>query len=129
MDKINDLFWLKSGEIDPGSVSVIGSYRSSLDDESKKIIKGLGVKRIRRGFPESAKYYSIQSLSKKSFQIFSILYWKNIINIYHPISMIYRILFRWNEVSWIQVQMWRFYHSVFLMKCILKITAFELCCY
>ena len=113
MDKINDLFWLKSGEIDPGSVSVIGSYRSSLDDESKKIIKGLGVKRIRRGFPESAKYYSIQSLSKKSFQIFSILYWKNIINIYHPISMIYRILFRWNEVSWIQVQMWRFYHSVF----------------
>jgi len=116
MDKINDLFWLKSGEIDPGSVSVIGSYRSSLDDESKKIINGLGVKRIRRGFPESAKYYSIQSLSKKSFQIFSILYWKSIINIYHPIGMIYRILFRWNEVSWIQIQMRMYYYSVFFAE-------------
>jgi len=116
MDKINDLFWLKSGEIDPGSVSVIGSYRSSLDDESKKIIKELGVKRIRRGFPESVENYFVQCLAKSRLQIFSILYWNSIVNIYHPIGMIYRILFRWNEVSWIQIQMRMYYYSVFFAE-------------
>ena len=112
MNQINDLFWLKSGEIDPGSVSVIGSYSSTLDDESKKIIKGLGVQRIKGEFSGSVKYYFVQFLSKSCFQIFSILYWKSIVNIYRPISMIYKILFRWNELNWIQIQMWRYYYSV-----------------
>ena len=116
MNQINDFFWLKSGEIDPGSVSVIGSYRSSLDDESKKIIKGLGVKRINGGFPKSVKSYFVQCLTKSCLQIFSILYWKSIVNIYHPISMIFKILFRWNEFSWMQVQMWRYYYSVFFAE-------------
>lgn len=116
MNQINDFFWLKSDSIDPGSVSVIGSYSPTLDDESKKIVKELGVQRIKEGISKSVKYYLIQFLSKRSFRIFSILYWKSIVNIYHPVSMIYKILFRWNELSWVQVQMWRCYYSVFFAE-------------
>ena len=116
MNQINDFFWLKSDSIDPGSVSVIGSYSHTLDDESKKIIKGLGVQRIKGGISKSIKYYLILLLSKRSFKILSILYWKSILNIYHPIGLIYKILFRWNERSWIQVQIWKFYYSVFFYE-------------
>ena len=116
MNQINDFFWLKSDSIDPGSVSVIGSFSSTLDDESKKIIKELGVQRIKGGISKSVKYYLIQFLSKRSFHIFSILYWKSVINIYHPISIIYKIFFKWNELSWIQIQMWRYYYSVFFAE-------------
>jgi hypothetical protein len=116
MNQINDFFWLKSDSIDPGSVSVIGSYSSILDDESKKIIKGLGVQRIKRGFSKSVKYYLVQFLSKSRFQIFSILYWKSVVNIYHPVGVIFKILFKWNEISWIQSQMWRYCYSVFFAE-------------
>ena len=116
MNQINDFFWLKSDSVDPGSVSVIGSYSPTLDDESKNIIKGLGVQRIREGISKSVKYYFKQFFSKRSFQVFNILYWKSIVNIYHPANMIYKILFKWNELSWIQIQMWRYYYSVFFAE-------------
>ena len=114
MNQINDLFWLKSDSIDPESVSVIISY---IDDESKKIIKELGVQRIIKAMdPKSYRYHFIQFLSKRSFQIFSILYWKSMVNIYHPISLIYKMFFSLNELSWVQVQMRIYYYSVFFAE-------------
>jgi hypothetical protein len=114
MDEINDLFWLKSDSIDPGAVSVI---TPDLDDESKKTIKDLGVQRIINDMDtKRLKYYFIQFISKSSFQIFRILYWKSTVNIYDPINMIYKVLFRWNEVSWIQFHIWMYYYSVFFAE-------------
>ena len=110
MNEINDLFWLKSDSIDPGAVSVIVP---DIDEESTNNIKELGVLRVIKEISfERSKCFFVQLLSVGNLQIFRILYWKSIVNVYHPISVIYKVLFRWNEVSWIQVQMCMYYYSV-----------------
>lgn len=111
-NEVNDIFWLKSDSIEPRSVSLIGSYNPTFDDESKETINELGVQRIKEKFSGSVKYYFIQFLSNSSFQIFSVLYWKRMVKIFHPLSMIYNILFRRNALSWLQVQIWVYYYSV-----------------
>ena len=112
LNEINDLFWIRSGELNPESIYTIDGYNKAMDTQSFDALKKLGLKNSPERKKRDIKYLrsQVSELLRNVgfYRSIEIMLVNGGVNILRQLSMIFRSISNLNEKNWLKVQLYRF---------------------